>query len=650
MGTGDRAARHSHRSRRRERRKRVAAPLLHRGVAALSRCPPCAARRPVGTSGRRSRARSDRARGNRTRRARRGGPARAMEPRRAGPSRLHRRRVPQRARTRTLLLAGGSRAGQPLFASGTRPGGRRAAGSLSRGGPGPKAQQSAGVQSMKSLLLFAAAASLAAAGPDWARLEHEGVAFLQNYIQLQSVNPPANTVAAAELVKGLLESHGIVATLYRSGPQGQTNLVARLPGCDRGIIWMMQQPGVIDPEYVQFKLEDMIFCDSRRAGGSVAVLLAFLVFGLLPAGAGLTPEQWREDVRFLAQELPKRHANAFHSISRAQFERRIQELLNSAGTAADLQMRAGIVRLVAAIGDTETGAWLGSGPSLPFRVWEFSEGVYFTAAPAEYRETIGARILAVNGVPVDKVRQLLLPLASAPDDVTRRTALDWWLRNVEALRATGIAASADEVEFTVERDGRQFRARITPSAGNGEPPLERTPPGITVAPPLYLRNRRARYWFEYFKEERTLYLQYNACEDDPREPFAAFVKRLVQRARQERPERFVIDLRHNGGGSTRVTAPLLKALKREDVLRRKGGLYALGGRNTASAALILAIQLRGEHHAVLAGEALGERPNGYGDWRTFDLPHSKLRVRYSTKYFRLVDGDPAARSEERRVG
>ncbi|MFB3829015.1 MAG: M20/M25/M40 family metallo-hydrolase [Bryobacteraceae bacterium] len=87
---------------------------------------------------------------------------------------------------------------------------------------------------MRPLLLLAAVAALPAAAPDWTRLENEGVAFLQKYIRAQSVNPPANTAAAAELVKGLLESHGIQAALYRSGPEGQTNLVARLAGRDRG--------------------------------------------------------------------------------------------------------------------------------------------------------------------------------------------------------------------------------------------------------------------------------------------------------------------------------------------------------------------------------------------------------------------------------
>jgi len=86
---------------------------------------------------------------------------------------------------------------------------------------------------MRFAAFFLAAGMLAAAQPDWQRIGDDAVVFLRKYMAIESVNPPADTARAAELVKGLLESHGIPAKLYRSGPAGQTNLVARLPGRDR---------------------------------------------------------------------------------------------------------------------------------------------------------------------------------------------------------------------------------------------------------------------------------------------------------------------------------------------------------------------------------------------------------------------------------
>jgi acetylornithine deacetylase/succinyl-diaminopimelate desuccinylase-like protein len=87
---------------------------------------------------------------------------------------------------------------------------------------------------MMRVLILAALAAIAApaAEPDWAAIDREALDFVQSYIRIPSVNPPANTAGAAALVKALLERNGIAVTLYTSGTGGQTNLLARLPGRD----------------------------------------------------------------------------------------------------------------------------------------------------------------------------------------------------------------------------------------------------------------------------------------------------------------------------------------------------------------------------------------------------------------------------------
>src|SRR5262245_41388269 len=85
---------------------------------------------------------------------------------------------------------------------------------------------------MRMFALLLVAPALYAA-PDWSRIDKAAVDLLQKYIRVQSVNPPADTREAAALVKSVLEGAGIPVRLYSSGPNGQTNLVARLPGRER---------------------------------------------------------------------------------------------------------------------------------------------------------------------------------------------------------------------------------------------------------------------------------------------------------------------------------------------------------------------------------------------------------------------------------
>lgn len=77
------------------------------------------------------------------------------------------------------------------------------------------------------------APALSGAQPDWPQLEKAALETLQQYVRIQSVNPPADTRAAAEFLKNVLDRNGISVRLFPSGPNGQTNLLARLPGRDR---------------------------------------------------------------------------------------------------------------------------------------------------------------------------------------------------------------------------------------------------------------------------------------------------------------------------------------------------------------------------------------------------------------------------------
>ncbi|MDQ6760303.1 MAG: M20/M25/M40 family metallo-hydrolase [Acidobacteriota bacterium] len=85
---------------------------------------------------------------------------------------------------------------------------------------------------MRTLLVFMMAGCLSAAEPDWGSIEKHAVELLQQYIRIASVNPPANTAAAAKFIQAELERNGLKPTLYASGPGGQTNLVVRLKGRD----------------------------------------------------------------------------------------------------------------------------------------------------------------------------------------------------------------------------------------------------------------------------------------------------------------------------------------------------------------------------------------------------------------------------------
>ena len=68
----------------------------------------------------------------------------------------------------------------------------------------------------------------------------------------------------------------------------------------------------------------------------------------------LSAPQWREDLRVLADELPRVHANAFHAISREEWNRRVGTIDAAIPEMSAHQVEVALMRLVASVGDGHT--------------------------------------------------------------------------------------------------------------------------------------------------------------------------------------------------------------------------------------------------------------------------------------------------------
>jgi C-terminal processing protease CtpA/Prc len=91
--------------------------------------------------------------------------------------------------------------------------------------------------------------------------------------------------------------------------------------------------------------------------------------------------------------------------------------------------------------------------------------------------------------------------------------------------------------------------------------------------------------------------------------------------------------------NVRRSSILLVVLAAVKEINQKGRLFVIIGRRTFSSAILNALDLKKKTAAVFYGEPTGGKPNHFGEIETLTLPHLKLKVSYSTKYFQFVDGD-----------
>src|SRR4051812_10712303 len=136
--------------------------------------------------------------------------------------------------------------------------------------------------------------------------------------------------------------------------------------------------------------------------------------------AGL--RRWQEDLAVLRKEMPAHHANLFHEMTPTQFDSAINSITARLPTLARHQVIVELQKLDAMVGDGHSAVapWRDSAiafHTLPIALYWFEEGIIVRAADSAHSSLLGARIVAINGTPVDTVTTRIRPLVSHDNEM-----------------------------------------------------------------------------------------------------------------------------------------------------------------------------------------------------------------------------------------
>jgi hypothetical protein len=358
--------------------------------------------------------------------------------------------------------------------------------------------------------------------------------------------------------------------------------------------------------------------------------------------------QWQEDLDVLAAEFAARQKDFSTLYPRARFEKDLALLRQTASIGSDADVVLGLMRLVASAHVAHTLVNFPQGPMafrrLPLGLGWYSDGLAVLSASEPYRAAPGARVVRFGSMTPEAVERAVAPYVSYENELWLHQQSPRYMTAVEVLQHVGAADANGHVSLTLAKPGQApFVLDVAPLAATENVTLTSMYDVLSIPPLLYRKQLQRNYWFEYQPDSRSIFFQYNRCQQDPSLAFADFAKELFEAAAANRVDRIVVDLRLNQGGSSAVFEPFLAGLKSRPALRIHGHLFALIGRATFSSGLLAAIALKNDLGAVLIGEPTGEKPNSYGEVLQFTLPHSQLSVQYTTKFFRLArGGDPDA--------
>ncbi|MFL6850374.1 MAG: hypothetical protein ACJ8EH_05900 [Sphingomicrobium sp.] len=362
----------------------------------------------------------------------------------------------------------------------------------------------------------------------------------------------------------------------------------------------------------------------------------------------LTAEQWRQDLKFMADELLRRHKNPFHAMTKEQFTQAVADLDGQIPSLQRNEIIVGMMRIAAMIGDGHTridprkDERFGF-PSLPLRLYLFDDGLYVRAAAPKEAALVGAKITAIGGVPVDEAIRRVSTIISKDNEMTDKLIAPVFLNMPDILQALKLSPRRDAAVFTLSKGKKSWTATIPAGAIAPRWPDDTdgsfiTPDGwvdarATPKPPLWLEAPLEFHRMVDLPEQHALYTQLNEVTGIKDESLADFGVKIRKEAERTNPQKLIVDLRLNYGGNMDLRSGYIRELiKAEDDDTQ---LYVLSARGSFSATEAILVDLRRLTKAVFIGEPASSKPNSYGDGYRSRLPNSKIAVQTSIFWHQL---------------
>lgn len=372
----------------------------------------------------------------------------------------------------------------------------------------------------------------------------------------------------------------------------------------------------------------------------LAPLMAAAVLAA-PAVRAQSTEDWREDLRVLATEIPKRHPNAFAKITREQWDAAVKSLDARLPQLKRHETIVEFMRVVAMVGDSHTAFAPEFDERIgfhrfPVQLYDFYDGLYIVSADSANAGIVGAKVVTIGASSAAAAVQTVGRVISreSPNWIRARAAS--LLAIPEVLATLGMGRDTLTADFGLEINGKPRTVTLTGTglaAGNPhmtpaqQVDMRRANPGED---PLWQRMPGLTWWFR-ITPDNVLYINHRAIA-----PFAdgetneQFFRRAFAAGDSARVERVVLDIRTNGGGNNFMNRFVVKEIIRRPAIDQPDKLLVLIGRGVFSAAQNLVNELDYYTNATFVGEPTGNAPNQFGDARPLELPRSGFVVRVSS--------------------
>ncbi|MEO7923164.1 MAG: hypothetical protein ABIR30_05755 [Chitinophagaceae bacterium] len=361
---------------------------------------------------------------------------------------------------------------------------------------------------------------------------------------------------------------------------------------------------------------------------------------------------WRSDLRYFQQLIHSKYPNLFYNITAQQFDSAVERIDKKIGDLNDVQMNIEFSKLVALfkIGHTAVRQRAGTGDALipwvhpaPLRFYLFSDGLYIKNIDPRFKEAAGGKVIRIGNTDAAIALEKIKPAIAFENEQGFKNMIQYYLHLPEFLHATGIIDQVHQVPVTYLKDDIQktilLPAEDMPAAmGHGPDATNNWPDAFEGANrPLWMKEPDRLRYFEYLKDSKTVYVRHSAVQDESNETIAAFFAKVFRFIDSNVVDKFVLDIRLNGGGNNYLNKPVITGIIQSKKINQRGHFFIITGKATFSAAQNLTNELEKYTEAIFVGEPTSENVNFFGDTRTEVLPNSKLNINLSWLWWQNLD-------------
>jgi hypothetical protein len=363
-------------------------------------------------------------------------------------------------------------------------------------------------------------------------------------------------------------------------------------------------------------------------------------------------KDWQDDLNYLKLTVHSKYSNLFYNITANDWDKAVDDFYNEIPKMDNTQVLSGFVKLIALfrIGHTQMNTFdlhqIGRSLQLhryPYQIYWFSDGLYLKNADRKYEASLGGKITMIGDLKVFQALEAIRPLVSYENEQGFKDNAVFFLAIPEFLITQNICKSTNEVTIKYLKEGKEDSVVFMNDTLNplGNIGFETTDvwadPRRQDKTPLWMKEPESFRYMEYLSDKKTLYVRNSAILDDKNTTIADYFKNIVDFIDKHDVQKFILDLRMNGGGNNQLNKEIITSIIQSRKINKKGKFFCIIGRRTFSAAQNLVNELEKYTEVTFVGEPTGENVNFYGDTKTEVFPNSKLQVNLSWAWWQNMD-------------